>query len=92
VDLRQQLVKLCGLTLTLTRKEYSLLALLVEHAGEVVPRAIMLTELRLSLRETHTRALEVHIGWLRRRLGVYADHIETVTGIGYRFRPFLPRH
>jgi len=46
VDLRQQLVKLFGQTLTLTRKEYCLLALLVEHAGEVVPRAMMLTELR----------------------------------------------
>ena len=87
VDLRQQLVKLCGQTLTLTRKEYCLLALLVKHAGEVVPRAIMLTELRRSLPETHPRALDVHIGWLRRRFGVYADHIETVYGTGYRFRP-----
>jgi DNA-binding response OmpR family regulator len=91
VDLRQQLVKLCGHTLSLTRKEYCLLALLVKHAGEVVPRAIMLMELGRSLPETHTCALDVHIGWLRRRLGVYADHIETVTGAGYRFRPFLPR-
>ena len=80
-----------GQTITLTRKEYCLLALLVMHAGEVVARAIMLTELGRSLAETHTRALEVHISWLRRRLGVYADHIETVTGFGYRFRPFQPR-
>jgi two-component system, OmpR family, KDP operon response regulator KdpE len=91
VHLRQRLVKLCGQTLTLTRKECCLLALLVKHAGEVVPRATMLTELRLSRPETHAPALDVQIGWLRRRLGVYADNIETVTGIGYRFRPFLPR-
>ena len=93
VDSRRQLVKLSGQTLTLTRKEYCLLALLVKHAGKVVPRAIMLTELRRSLPETHTFALDVHIGWLRRKLGLYADYIETVIGfgIGYRFRPFLPR-
>jgi DNA-binding response OmpR family regulator len=66
VDMRQQLVKLCGQTLTLTRKEYCLLALLVMHAGEVVPRAIMLTELGRSLPETRIRALDVHISWLRR--------------------------
>jgi DNA-binding response OmpR family regulator len=87
VDLRQQLVKLCGQTLTLTHKEYCLLALLVKHAGEVVPRTIMLMELP----ERHPRVLDVHIGWLRRRLGAYSDHIETVIGTGYRFRPFLPR-
>ena len=93
VHLCHQVVMLDGQTLTLTRKEYYLLALLVEHAGEVVPRAIMLTELRRSLPETHTFALDVHIGWLRRKLGLYADYIETVIGfgIGYRFRPFLPR-
>ena len=87
VDSRRQLVKLSGQTLTLTRKEYCLLALLVKHAGKVVPRAIMLTELRRSLPETHPRVLDVHIGWLRRRFGVYGDHIETVYGTGYRFRP-----
>ena len=88
VDSRRQLVKLCGQTLTLTRKEYCLLALLVKHAGEVVPRTIMVMELRRSLPETPKRALDVHIGWLRRRLGTYADqYLETVDGVGYRFRP-----
>jgi two-component system KDP operon response regulator KdpE len=88
VDLRRQLVKLCGQTLTLTRKEYCLLALLVKDAGEVVPREIMLTELRRPLPETPKHALDVHIGWLRRRLAVYADqYLETVYGAGYRFRP-----
>jgi len=43
VDLRDQVVMLDNETVTLTRKEYRLLALLVEHAGEVVPRAIILT-------------------------------------------------
>jgi DNA-binding response OmpR family regulator len=89
VHLRHQIVMWDGQAFTLTRMQYRVLALLAEQAGGVVPR----TQLRrpLSLPETHTRVLDVHIHGLRRKLGVYADHIETVTGIGYRFRPFLPR-
>jgi two-component system phosphate regulon response regulator PhoB len=72
-----------GRILHLTSMEYVLLALLVEHAGEAVPRAILLT-----LR----RKVDMHIKGLRRKLGVYADHyIETVVGTGYRFRP-MPEH
>ena len=37
VDLRQQLVMLDGATVSLTRMQYHLLVLLVEHAGEVLP-------------------------------------------------------
>ena len=72
-----------GRILHLTSMEYVLLALLVEHAGEAVPRAILLTL---------TRKVDMHIKGLRRKLGVYADHyIETVVGTGYRFRP-MPEH
>jgi hypothetical protein len=43
VNLRQQLVLLDGQTLRLSHQEHSLLALFVQHAGEIVPRAILLT-------------------------------------------------
>ena len=63
--------------------EYRLLAVLVEHAGEVVPRPILL---RL------TGPVDVHLWRLRKKLGIYAEqYIETVIGAGYRFRPFLPK-
>ena len=42
VDLRQQLVILDGETVSLTRMQYRLLAVLVEHAGVVVTRMILL--------------------------------------------------
>jgi len=42
VDLRGRVVVLDGQILTLTRTEYRLMALLVEHAGEIVPRPILL--------------------------------------------------
>ena len=83
VDLCQQRVMLYSESITLTRMEYRLLALLVKRAEEVVPRPILL---RL------TGALDVHLWRLRKKLGKYGNkYIETVTGIGYRFRPFLLR-
>jgi DNA-binding response OmpR family regulator len=88
VDLRQQLVILDGQILTLTRQEYRLLALLVEHAGEVVPRAIILMQVWGYASETPTRTLDVHIHGLRKKLGMYGDqYIETVHRVGYRFKP-----
>jgi len=75
----------------LTRMQHRVLALLVEHAGEVVPRATFLTQIWGHRPETRTRTVDMHIGGLRRRLGTYAnEYIETVAGIGYRFRPSLP--
>jgi len=72
-------VILDGRILHLSSMEYVLLALLVEHAGEAVPRAILVTL---------TRKVDMHIKGLRRKLGVYADaYIEAVHGVGYRFRP-----
>ena len=83
VDWGQQLVRLDGQAITLTRKEYRLLALLVQHAGEVVPRAVILTRVWGYASEMRTRTVDVHIRRLRKRLGQY---IETVVGVGYRFR------
>ena len=83
VDLLKQVVTLDSEILALTRMEYRLLAVLVEHAGEVVPRPILL---RL------TGPVDVHLWRLRKKLGIYAEqYIETVIGAGYRFRPFLPK-
>ena len=79
VDLRERAVILDRQILTLTRMEYRLLALFVEHAGDVVPRRVLLML---------TPTVDVHLWRLRKRLGKYADqYIETVVGVGYRFRP-----
>jgi DNA-binding response OmpR family regulator len=89
VDLRQQVVMLDNQTLTLTPKEYYLLALLVQHAGAVVPRATILRRMWGDPTETRTRRLDIHIGGLRKKLAPIRRHyIETIAGIGYSFRPF----
>ena len=89
VDFRQQLALLDSHALTLTRKEYDLLALLVQHATEIVPREALLMQIWGYGAEIRTRTLDVHIRRLRKKLGTYADqYIETIFGIGYRFQPF----
>ena len=87
VDLRNQLVTLDGQTVTLTRKEYELLALLVQHGGKVVPRANLLTHVWGYVPKTRTRTVDVHIGRLRQKLAMHGRFIETIFKVGYRFRP-----
>ena len=81
-----------GQRLVLTRKEYELLLLFVQNAGEVIPREALLMRV-WGLREgTRTRTLDVHIRKLRRELGSYSwQYIETIFGTGYRFQPFPTR-
>jgi len=88
VHLSHQVVMLGGKTITLTRMQYQVLALLVEHAGAVVPRAAFLRQIWGHMPEVNPHQVDQHIRGLRKKLGVYAEqHIEAVVGVGYRFRP-----
>jgi DNA-binding response OmpR family regulator len=89
IDFDQQLAVLDTERITLTRKEYDLLALLVQHAGEIIPREALLMRVWGYGSEIRTRTLDVHVRRLRKKLGGYADqYIETIFGIGYRFQPY----
>ncbi|MBL8173933.1 MAG: winged helix-turn-helix transcriptional regulator [Bryobacterales bacterium] len=80
VDLRE---------IILTKKEHELLALLVENAGEIVPRDILLERIWGYGKDIRTRTLDVHIRRLRKKLFPYGDtYIETIFGVGYRFQRF----
>jgi DNA-binding response OmpR family regulator len=94
VDFQLQVVNLDNQRMTLTRKEYDLLSLMVRHAGQIVPRDVLLLEVWGYGVEIRTRTLDVHVRRLRKKLGSYADqYIETIFGIGYRFQPFhAPRY
>jgi len=88
VDPSRKVVVLDNRTLSLTPKEYCLLALLVQHAGAVVPRAMILKLVWGDTPELPSRRLDIHISGLRKKLAPYADQcIETVAGVGYSFRP-----
>jgi len=94
VDFQHQMVILDNQRMTLTRKEYDLLSLMVQHAGQIVPRDVLLLQVWGYGVEIRTRTLDVHVRRLRKKLGAYADqYIETIFGIGYRFQPFhAPRY
>jgi two-component system, OmpR family, alkaline phosphatase synthesis response regulator PhoP len=94
VDFDRQVAELDSTRMVLTRKEYDLLALLVQHAGQIIPRDVLLQRVWGYGAEIRTRTLDVHVRRLRRKLGAFADqYIETIFGIGYRFQPFhAPRY
>jgi DNA-binding response OmpR family regulator len=93
VDFARKSASLDAHRVVLTRKEYDLLALLVENAGEIIPRQVLLMRVWGYSNEIRTRTLDVHVRRLRKKLGVYSDqYIETIFGIGYRFQPFRMTH
>src|SRR5690242_21430230 len=94
IDFDQQVVTLDSQRMVLTRKEYELLSLMVQHAGDIIPREALLMRVWGYGAEIRTRTLDVHVRRLRKKLGNYADqYIETIFGIGYRFQPYrAPRY
>ena len=74
--------------LDLSRKEYDLLLELARHAGQIVTREDLMTRVWDENWFGSTKTLDVHVGWLRRKLGDDAAKprwIETVRGVGFRF-------
>jgi DNA-binding response OmpR family regulator len=88
VDFTRGLAVLDDQRIVLTRKEYELLSLLVENAGEVIPRDVLLMRVWGYSNQIRTRTLDVHIRRLRGKLGAYSrEYIETIFSVGYRFQP-----
>ena len=73
-----------SMPISLTRKEYQLLRILMENPGRVFTRDQLL-EIVWGVDYTgETRTVDVHIGTLRMKLGTCGDYIETIRGVGYR--------
>jgi two-component system response regulator RegX3 len=88
VDLAGRRAWLDGRELALSRKEQALLAELVRNAGRVVTREELMDRVWDENWWGSTKTLDVHIGWLRRKLGddpAAARFIHTVRGVGFRF-------
>jgi DNA-binding response OmpR family regulator len=74
--------------LALAAKEYDLLRVLLREAGTVVPRERLMDEVWGSEWYGSTKTLDMHVSWLRRKLGddIAAPRwITTVRGVGFRF-------
>lgn len=84
VDVHRRTVTVGGTAVRLTRREFDLLAYLARHAGRVVPREELLTEVwREAYRDSQT--IDVHLSGLRRKLGergAAPRHLHTVRGVG----------
>jgi two-component system phosphate regulon response regulator PhoB len=70
----------------LTATEFRLLKILLERRNRVQTRDSLLTDVWRYSEDVDSRTVDTHIRRLRRKLGAEADRIETVVGVGYRFR------
>jgi DNA-binding response OmpR family regulator len=74
--------------LELSRKEFDLLLALMSRAGDVVTRAELMLEVWNTNFWSSSKTIDVHLGWLRRKLGDDPRSptlITTVRGVGLRF-------
>ena len=74
--------------LDLTPKEFDLLALLVSEAGTVIDRERIMRDVWDTNWFGSTKTLDMHVSWLRRKLGDDANdprYVTTVRGVGLRF-------
>ncbi len=70
----------------LTATENRLLALLVSRAGRIQSRESLVSEIWGPSPDKSNRTLDVYVHRLRAKLGRHARRLETVVGVGYRFR------
>lgn len=66
------------------KKEFEVLSFLVKHAGKVVTRETILSQIWGSDVFVIDRTIDVHIRKIREKLGSHANYIDTIKGVGYR--------
>jgi DNA-binding response OmpR family regulator len=87
VDQTMRLATLNGAELDLTPKEYELLLLFVANPGRAFSREFLLEKLWGYEYDGYDRTVDTHITRLRKKLGPLGEHVDTVWGVGYRFKP-----
>jgi two-component system alkaline phosphatase synthesis response regulator PhoP len=79
-------VKLGKKEIFFPRKEFEILAMLAANRGKVHSREMLLNAIWGPDVVVVDRTIDVHIRKIREKLGADADAIETIKGVGYRFR------
>jgi DNA-binding response OmpR family regulator len=82
LDLRTRRAATEGRTVDLTAREFTMLEVLIRHAGQVLAREQLLSHVWGYDYDPGSNVVDVYIGYLRKKLG--PDSIETVRGMGYR--------
>ena len=83
IDLASETAELAGRPLSLSRKEFDLLALLARHPDTYFSRAVLISSLWKDAPYVLDRTVDVHIARIRSKLGGYRDLIKNKTGFGY---------
>jgi two-component system, OmpR family, response regulator len=86
IDRHERTTMLDGQRLDLTPREFSLLTHLLGRAGTVVTRSELLAKVWDTTFDPGSNLVEVHVKNLRSKLGAHAAALETVRGVGYRWR------
>lgn len=68
------------------KKEFQLLHFLLSNKGKVYSREILLNQIWGENIYVVDRTVDVHVAKVREKLGDYSDYIETIKGLGYRFK------
>lgn len=95
IDLSCRTVKIKQELIDLTKKEFDILVLLASRPGQVFTRDIILERIWKDDSHISDRTVDVHIGRLRDKIEMNFNqphYIETVRGVGYRFRSIEVEH
>ncbi len=84
MDTESHEVRVCGEDVELTRKEFAILRLFLQHPGKVYTRENLMSEVWGEEYFGESRTVDMHIKTLRQKLGASSGCIKTVVGIGYR--------
>lgn len=83
MDLAGRRVLIEGAEIALANKEFELLRVLLSRPGQVVSREEILREVWKDPELKNSKTLDMHMSWLRRKIG--SSRIATVRGVGFRF-------
>jgi two-component system alkaline phosphatase synthesis response regulator PhoP len=86
VDSVSHTVKINGNEIFFPKKEFQLLHFMISNRGKVFSRNILLNQIWGENIYVVDRTVDVHVAKVREKLGEYSDYIETIKGLGYRFR------
>jgi DNA-binding response OmpR family regulator len=88
LDPATRIVTCAGSPVTLTTREFALLEYLMRRPDRVVSKIELLDHVWDAAADTAPNAVEVYIGYLRRKIG--RERLETVRGAGYRLATAVP--
>ncbi len=86
IDVPRHRVTVAGTAIELTATEFKLLEILARRRGRVQTRERLLQDVWGYDNPIDSRTVDTHMRRLREKIGAAADYLETIRGVGYRFK------